>query len=364
MPATRTGRESRDPPGDPERNRLPAVARAPPVPNMARMDTHPAISVVLATTASPPAARWWRRCALPPLAALLTLLAALAGCFGSAGNDDQRPGVGVSVPPHAWLVERLAGDAVRIHIAAPPGASPATHQPSDADMLALKRCALYIRTGVPMEQGSWFTALHDGPQIIDARAGVELREMEDHDHGEPDHHDHGSETGMDGTDPHIWLAPDALLAQVETIATALRELLPERHAQIDSAAGELRAQLEQLDAELQQLLGDHHDKTMLVYHPSWGYLARRYGFAMRAIEVAGKDPTDAELAQLERELAALATDTLFVQPQIHGRGADRLAEVLGLSVVRIDPLRRDVPENLRRVAGLLRQSWSGGSDTP
>ncbi|MFW5859690.1 MAG: metal ABC transporter solute-binding protein, Zn/Mn family [Planctomycetota bacterium] len=320
----------------------------------------------------------YRRSPLRWLPLIATLL--LAGCFGGGSDDDGTPSVGVSIPPHAWLVERLAGDAVQIHVAVPPGASPATHQPSDADMLALKRCALYIRTGVPMEQGPWFASLGDGSRIVDARSGVELREMEHHSHGHADHdhahhdHDHNhahhehehehehANAVMAGADPHIWLAPDTLLIQVDTIATALRELLPERATAIDAAATQLRDELQELDAELQQRFVGHDDKTMLVYHPSWGYLARRYGFTMRSIEIAGKDPTDAELATLESELAELHTDTLFVQPQIHGRGADRLAEALALEVVRIDPLRRDVPANLRQTANLLLRSW--GDESP
>ena len=93
------------------------------------------------------------------MARLALLLAALAAC--EPVPPPSVPQVVVSVPPQAWFVERLAGDAVEIAVLLPPGASPAHYEPSMRELQALARARLYVRVGHPgfPLEGAWLDAL-------------------------------------------------------------------------------------------------------------------------------------------------------------------------------------------------------------
>jgi hypothetical protein len=94
---------------------------------------------------------------LPPL--LLGLVMA-AGCLLlPACGSGEEPGsselaVTVSIPPQAYLVERIAGPDVKIVTLVRGGESPATYQPTDQQVSEVMRSRIYFRLGVPFERAA------------------------------------------------------------------------------------------------------------------------------------------------------------------------------------------------------------------
>ena len=162
----------------------------------------------------------------------------------------------------------------------------------------------------------------------------------------------GSGGEAEGLDPHIWLDPVRLKIQARTVAEALIASDPDPGRQADYRAGRdsVLAELDTLDARLRSLLGPLHGRTFLVFHPAWGYFADAYGLVQEAIEVEGSEPSDAELTDVQRLVREERVSTIFVQPQITGRAAAAVARAAGIRVETLDPLARDVPENLLRAA--------------
>ena len=66
--------------------------------------------------------------------------------------------VTVSIMPQGYFVCRIAGDHARINVMVPPGASPATYEPSPAQMSTLSQSRVYFGTGVPFE-ASWMARI-------------------------------------------------------------------------------------------------------------------------------------------------------------------------------------------------------------
>ena len=262
--------------------------------------------------------------------------------------------VAVTVPPQAWLVERIGGEAVEVLVMVGAGESPATFQPSDAQVTALSRVALYFRIGVPAERGPWFQALraNDEHRIVDLRDGLAMRPMSRHGHR---HGDHGPDRAHDsgGLDPHVWLSPRRLLMMAEKVVRELAAADPDRRPVYEAAGARLVAELEALDTELQNRLVPLAGTSFIVFHPAWGYFADDYGLRQIAIEIEGKEPSEIEMTRLAREARELGARAIFVQPQITGRSARSIAAAVGAKVVTIDPLAEDVVENLRQVAELL-----------
>ncbi|MCP4127727.1 MAG: zinc ABC transporter solute-binding protein, partial [Gammaproteobacteria bacterium] len=115
------------------------------------------------------------------------------------------------------------------------------------------------------------------------------------------------------------------------------------HAQLD-------ASLEQLDADIRQILSGLGKRRFMVYHPSWGYFADSYDLQQIAIENAGREPGAQTLARLLDGAEKNGVSAIFIQKQFSQAQARSVAEAIGARVVVIDSLAEDYPENLRGVA--------------
>lgn len=270
------------------------------------------------------------------LAALLLLaLATLLGACGGAARDAGPPLVAVSVVPQRGFVERIAGDRVRTVVLLPPGASPASHEPTLADLRALETAILFVKVGhpgFPFERAWLGALLADRPEL--PVVGFEAGSASDE-------------------DPHVWLSPRRVRRLAAAIEGELARLLPEHGA---AFAANLRAfdrELVALDEELAALLAPARGRRFLVLHPAWGHLAADYGLVQWSIEHHGKAPDAAALARLVQEARAAGVATLFTQPQFDPAPAELLAGEIGARAEVLDPLAADWAANLTRSARSL-----------
>lgn len=277
------------------------------------------------------------------------LLLSLIGLACGAADPRESPTaliVATSIAPHAWLIERIGGDQVVVHTVLRPGESPTTHQPSDAKVSRVLSARVFFRCGVPFESGAWFRALMGHLEIVDLQDGVTTRTMETHAHDggiqdQDSHHVRGA------IDPHSWLSPKRLAIQARTITETLQRVDPDHAPTYASRLADLQAELDALDAWIVETLTPHRDRSFVVFHPSWGYFADDYGLHQIAIETEGKEPSDAELTQIQEETRSLGVTVIFVQPQIAGQSARAIAGVMGARLETLDPLAPDVIANLR-----------------
>lgn len=289
-----------------------------------------------------------------PVAGILLAGAVFGGAllFGACNHPETQHEtlvVAATVPPHAWLVGEVAGPAAKVVTFLPRGASPHSHQPTDAEITHLARARIFFRSGVPVEHGAWLRALGSaGMHMVDLR-GVDLRE-ERSDH---DSHPH---------DPHTWLSPRELRDQARRVETALAELVPAETGALAERRAALDAELADLDAELTDRLAPHRGRAFFVYHPSWTHFAAEYELVQVAVERDGSPPSDAELTALAARARETGARVLFVDPRNAGSGARALAATLGLEIRLLDPLEREVPHLLRHAAGELIRSWDGPRD--
>jgi len=251
-------------------------------------------------------------------------------------------GVYVSIPPQAFLIEWLVGDLVEVGILLPPGASPATYEPTPKQMAALDRSQLYLQIGAPFE-GPVLAKVSDlmpDLRVVDCRAGVDLEPIGG------DGHDHGF--GL--LDPHIWLDPRRMKIIADTTAKALQALLPDQSHAIDERLAALHKAIDETDARVGDTLSPFAGHTLLVFHPAYGYFTRRYGLVQRAVEVDGKAPSARRLATVVDEIRQQPVPALFVQPQFSRSAAERVANALDCELVELDPLAGDYLANLETMA--------------
>jgi zinc transport system substrate-binding protein len=254
----------------------------------------------------------------------------------------------VSIPPQSFLVERLAGGLVDVEVLLPPSASPATYEPTPKQMAALARSQLYLQIGAPFE-GSVLTKVADlmpDLPIVDCREGVRFEPVENGGHV------HGSEL----LDPHIWLDPQRMMTIAGTTARALEALLPTQIRGIEDHLTDLARDIDASDSRVKEILAPYAGRSFFVFHPAYGYFARRYGLVQKSVEVEGKAPSARRLAAIVSELRGKELRALFVQPQFSRSSAERIAAALDCELVVLDPLARNYLENLEHMADLIAEA--------
>jgi zinc transport system substrate-binding protein len=300
------------------------------------------------------------------VAIALCLGAVFQGCTQSpAPKTKEKLDITVSILPQKYFVERIGGENVNVNVMVQPGESPHTYEPKPQQLRSLAEAEAYLSIGVSFEK-AWmdrFKAANPKMPIIDTTEGMKLLPMvAHHHHGEGEHEhdrdetDETDETGNKGEekvkenfDPHVWLSPQRVKIQAQTIYQTLVELDPENQAQYRAALDQFLADIEQLDAEIRQSFAGIQQRKFMVFHPSWGYLADDYGLEMISIEVGGQEPSAAELAQLIRQAKEENIKVIFVQPEFSTKSAETIAQEINGEVILINPLMSNWLEEMQRV---------------
>ncbi len=280
----------------------------------------------------------------PRLAAIAALFLLLAGPLLA------RPlPLCASVPPVAALAQAVGGDAVRVHSLLRPGDNPVTFSPTPRQMTRLADSRAFVRIGLPFET-AWLPriqAVNPGMRIIDLRQDI--------DHLLAHHHTHAGREDVDHDtpDPHLWTDPLLLIRMSETLREALSRLDPAHADDYRRRQARLARRLRALHRELRDRLAPLKGRAFLVFHPAWGYFARRYGLRQLAIQHQGKQGGARWMASLIAEARRAHIHLVLVQPQFDRRLARRIAHAIDGRVVAIDPLARDYQGALRRLADTL-----------
>ena len=252
----------------------------------------------------------------------------------------------VSIGAHLDFCREIGAGRVAVKLALPPGKNPATYAPAPQLIQALSRSRLYFKVGLPFETAllAKVKALPRSPEIIDAQKGIVLQPMQS------DFPRHGGPHRHTGLDPHTWLDPERAKIIARHMRDGLRGIDPTHGEDYNRRYEALAADLDALDAELAKLLAPARGQSFLVFHPSWSYLAERYGLHQIPIEEEGKEPGPRRLVRLIEEARRRGVTSILVQRQFSARTAEAVAREIGAQVIPADPLAPDYFENLRAVA--------------
>lgn len=276
-------------------------------------------------------------------------LALLAAC-GEEQQDttqadtSQTPRVIATIKPLHSLVASVMGDVSAPDLLIGNGTSPHAYalKPSDAQMLsqadlvfwAGPQLELFLERPLANLSTAETVALDqsEGLQHLPARhAGIW--------HDDPeDHHPHAEEERFT-TDPHIWLSPANAVAMSHNIEASLTRRYPEHAAAFARNGQALRAQLAQLQQDLEQQLEPHRDAPYLVFHDAYQYFERDFELGGRGAVTLSPEhrPGARRLSDLQSFLVQSGPSCLFAEPQFDSSLMDRLAETDGTRLARLDP---------------------------
>jgi zinc transport system substrate-binding protein len=306
----------------------------------------------------------WSAIRILLLAALaLGVPGAFSGCSGSTDRPAEGPlAVAVSIPPQAWFAERIGGPQVTVQVLLRPGDSPATYDPTPRELVQLADARVFFAVGVPMENRLLPQLRRDFPalQIVDTTVGIEELAFAATTREPTTGSDLQAEHGPGELDPHVWLSPRRAKILARNMADALIGLDPAHADAYRARIADVLQELDRLDTELKSLLAPLAGRELLVFHPAFGYLAADYGLVQVAIESGGQQPSPRQLADLMSQAKAHRPGAIFVQPQFSTTTAQTLAHELGVPLVPLDPLARDYPDNLQRMAVTIRNTLLRG----
>ncbi len=254
----------------------------------------------------------------------------------------------VSILPQRYFVERLGGEHVAVTVMVLPGESPATYEPKPEQLVALSSADLYFSIGVPFER-AWlakFAATNSEMLVVDTAEGIERRPISRDE----------AETSGENLDPHIWLSPALVKVQAQNICQALIQLDPAHKAAYQANLDAFLADIEVLQAEIQETLQASAGEKFMVSHPSWGYFADEFGLQQLPIESGGQEPSAQELTAIISTAQAEGIRVIFAQPEFSTRAAEMIAQEIGGEVQLISPLAPDWPANMRRAAEAFAES--------
>jgi len=301
---------------------------------------------------------------------VIFLLMIIPAVFSSCGKAEDKteslkPVVAVSILPQQYFLERISGGRVSVLVLAGEGQNPHSYDPTPAQMASLSKAAAWVLSGTDFETSlkPKIAAQYSSLIIVDGTAGVNFRHLEEHKHeGEGEHHEdghkedkHEHENGVN-IDRHTWLG----LKPSKIMAAHMRDLL----VKIDPAGKDLydsnyQAIVKDIDSvfiNLKKTLKPLAGKTVLVFHPAFGYFLDEFGIKQEAVETGGKEPNAKALSALIKEAKADKTPAIFVQSQFPVNAAKTVADAVGAEVVMLDPLSRDWLENIKKMGSALESS--------
>ena len=270
----------------------------------------------------------------------------------------------VSISPQKYFVQKIVKDKFDINVMVKPGASPHTYEPKSSQMKSLSNSKIYFYTGVSFEN-AWldkFKLSAKNTIFVDTAVGIEKLAMEAHSHEGEEHNEHKDEAKHDheneALDPHIWLDPILVKIQAKNIYDAIVKIDSQNSDFYKTNYEEFLKELDLIHNEIETILKPYENRAFMVFHPSWGYFAKRYNLEQISVEVEGKEPKPNELVELIKDAKIHDIKIVFVSPQFSQKTAKTISSSINAKVVSIDALDENWASSILSTAKEIANSYT------
>ena len=264
----------------------------------------------------------------------LLAAASLSACTGTGGQSeaDAASGAGAgdvhvtaSFYPLAYVAEQVGGDRVTVTDLTPQGGHAHELELSPHEATDLSHADLVVHLGGGFQPAVDAAVQSAGVPALDGMAAIpdaQLREG----------------------DPHVWLNPLILAEISDQTATKLAEVDPEGAETYQQNAKELRAQLEELNAEYTDALAGCEGETVVTSHEAFGYLADAYGLRQEGVTGINPEaePSPKRIREIKDVLQEAGAKTVFLESG--DATQQQLGDTLGVEVGELNTLETGAPE--------------------
>ncbi len=246
----------------------------------------------------------------------------------------------VSIVPQKVFVNKIGGDKVDVTVMVENGASPHTYTPKPSQMKRLSKAKLYLAIGVEFEKVwlSKFINQNRDMLVVDTSKDINKTTM----------HHHKQEE----LDPHVWVDPINVKIIAQNIYKALVKVDKANKNYYKENLEKFLKEIDELDQNIKNILKDTpKGTTFMVFHPAWGYFAKRYGLEQLAVEVEGKSPKMKALVKIIEKAKKEKVQAIFTQPEFSDKASKIISKQLNISVIKASTLAAENwAENLQNLA--------------
>ncbi len=242
------------------------------------------------------------------------------------------------------ITTSIAKNSLKVISILPFGVDPHSYEPTPRTMANIERSALVIYSGSGLEP--WTHNYTFKQKVLNISTLVHLRKLskvEEHEH----HHAGEDESGVD---PHYWLSIENMKIATNAITKELIALKPNNKALYKKREKQYLKGLASLQEKYANALSSCKQKSIVVSHNAYGYLAHEFGF--KVISLSGLSPeaqTDAKSMQkiigtIKKQKILL----LFGESFASTKSMQSIANEVGLKVETLDALGNITADEMKK----------------
>lgn len=268
----------------------------------------------------------------------------LVGC-GTSGSDESavsEDGIQVITTfyPMYDFAKNVVGDNGEVSVLLDAGQESHGYEPTPQDIAAIADADVFVYNSDEME--TWVPSVLESIEssdviVVEAAEDIALFELE-----EAAEEEHSDEEGEDAhnVDPHVWLDPVYAQEEVAAILAGVLEADEANKESYEANAAAFNEKLAELDAAYQTAFETAENRTFVVQHAAFGYIARRYELTEVAVSDVSSDaePNPAKLAELQQFMIDNQITTVYYSDSASSKTAQTLAEATGATLEVLSPL--------------------------
>lgn len=265
-----------------------------------------------------------------------------------------------SIEPVAYIIEQIVTDYVDVQALVTQGQNLHTFEPSPKQIAKLGKAHFFFKIGLPFENHilKKIKATHQKLIISDASKNIKFRFTKDK-HQEKHQEKHQDDNNKD---PHIWLG----ISQIKTIAKNITKVFInfdfENSKVYKKNLNSFLAKLNIVNKKILDKLAPYDGRKVVMFHPAFGYFTDSYNLIQETVEMNGKSPTPKQLSYLIGNAIKDKIKVVFVQPQFDSTGANVIANAINGKVVPLNPLAKNLLNNLYNMGNKIANSLHEFSD--
>ena len=245
----------------------------------------------------------------------------------------------VSIVPQKLFVNKIGGDKVDVTVMVENGASPHTYTPKPSQMKRLSKAMLYLAIGVEFEEVWLSKFINQNSDMLVINTSKDINKTTMHHHKQEE------------LDPHVWVDPINVKIIAQNIYKALVKVDKANKNYYKENLEKFLKEIDELDQNIKNILKDTpKGTTFMVFHPAWGYFAKRYGLEQLAVEVEGKSPKMKALVKIIEKAKKEKVQAIFTQPEFSDKASKIISKQLNISVIKASTLAENWAENLQNLA--------------
>ncbi len=258
-------------------------------------------------------------------------------------EDKDRNLVTVSILPQKYFVKNIAKEKFSVNVMIPPGASPATYEPTTKQMQLLSKSEVYFRIGHIEFEKTWmskFMSTNPKLEIVDLSENVNL--LEGHSHSP-------EEFNIHSVDPHIWVSPPIAKTIAKNTLFTFERIDRYNEHFYKKNFNNLIKEIDSVHQAVKESLKGLETRKIIIYHPALTYYAREYGLEQIAIENDGKEPSPAKIKEIIDIAKENGIKKIFIQKQFSKDKAKTVADAIGAEIVSINPLAENWKKSILHI---------------